>query len=156
MASHLEEGEYKDGKKHGYWVVYYADGGKRREGAYDMGQKEGRWIEYHRNGNRASVNNYHRGKPVGRHVAYHENGKKKQTGQFNELGKGALGRKTGPWTFCDTDGETVWRVITYKNGCRTKKDEHPLGTCPVCDKPVQSPSWEKCPDCDAELIEYLG
>ena len=50
MASHLEDVEYKDGKKHGPWVLYYADGGKRREGAFDMGKKTGKWVEYHRNG----------------------------------------------------------------------------------------------------------
>ena len=32
----------------------------------------------------------------------------------NYRGKGSDGRKTGTWTFYATDGETVWRRITYK------------------------------------------
>ncbi len=39
------------------------------------------------------------------------------------------------------DGRAVWRVITYKNGSRTKDDELPLGFCPKC---------------GADLIEYLA
>jgi ABC-type ATPase with predicted acetyltransferase domain len=54
------------------------------------------------------------------------------------------------------DGKTIWRVITYKNGSRAKDDELPLGTCPNCDKVVESPEWETCPKCGADLIEYLG
>ncbi len=156
MTSHLEDGEYKDDKKHGPWVLYYADGGKRREGDYHMGEKTGRWIEYHKNGRKAAVNHYHNNQPTGTHTGYYENGNKKQSGQFNEwAGKWTDGKKTGVWIFYDTDGNTVWRRITYKNGSRCKKDEHLLGTCPACTKPVQSPSWERCPKCDAELIENL-
>ena len=153
MASHLEDVEYKNGKKHGPWVLYYADGGKRREGAFDIGKKMGKWIEYHRNGKPASINHYQENQLTGDHVAYYENGKWKQTGQFNEYrGKSTDGRKTGTWTFYATDGETVWRRITYKDGRRCREDEHPLGLCPDCDKPVESPAWEQCPRCDAELI----
>ena len=100
MASHLEDVEYKDGKKHGPWVLYYADGGKRREGAFDMDKKTGKWIEYHRNGRPASINHYRENQLTGDHVAYYENGKRKQAGQFNEYrGKSTDGRKKGTWTF---------------------------------------------------------
>ncbi|NKB70210.1 MAG: hypothetical protein GKR89_24325 [Candidatus Latescibacteria bacterium] len=152
MASHLEEVEYKNGEKHGPWVQYYAGGGKRREGAFDMGKKTGKWVEYHKNGQPAAVNHYQHNQLIGEHVSYYESGHLKQTGQFNELrGKSSDGRKTGTWTFYATDGKTVWRRITYKNGSRTKADEHPLGVCPECGRVVESPAWEKCPKCDSEL-----
>ena len=54
------------------------------------------------------------------------------------------------------DGRAVWRVITYKNGSRTKNDELPLGSCPKCDMTVESETWEACPKCGADLIEYLA
>ena len=154
MSSHLEDGEYKDGKKHGPWILFSADGGKRREGVYDMGKKTGQWIEYHKNGQKAAVNHFRNNQPTGNHVAYYGNGKKKQDGRFNEwAGKWSDGKKTGVWTFYDEDGKVVWRRITYKNGSRCKEDEHPLGICPDCGKPVHTESWERCPKCDAELVE---
>ena len=39
MANSLTTGEMVDGKKHGYWVTYYANGHKRSEGAYIHGKK---------------------------------------------------------------------------------------------------------------------
>tara|TARA_Y100000758_G_C15832379_1_gene342461 strand:+ start:413 stop:586 length:174 start_codon:yes stop_codon:yes gene_type:complete len=54
------------------------------------------------------------------------------------------------------DGRAVWRVINYKNGSRTKYDELPLGSCPKCDMTVESETWEACPKCGADLIEYLA
>ena len=45
----------------------------------------------------------------------------------------ADGRKEGVWLCYEEDGETIWRVITYKKGgSRAKPDEYPLGTCDVC------------------------
>ena len=41
MANSLTTGEIVDGKKHGYWVTYYANGNKRSEGAYIHGEKDG-------------------------------------------------------------------------------------------------------------------
>ena len=92
MASHLEDVEYKNGKKHGPWVLYYADGGKRREGAFDMGKKTGKWIEYHRNGQPASINHYRENQLTGDHVAYYENGKRKQTGPIQRIPGQEFGR----------------------------------------------------------------
>ncbi len=37
----MQDGEYLDGKKHGLWVTYYANGHQRSEGAYDRGVKQG-------------------------------------------------------------------------------------------------------------------
>ncbi|MCE2402628.1 hypothetical protein J4G08_17315 [Candidatus Poribacteria bacterium] len=54
MAKSRTTGEMVDGKKHGYWITYYANGIKRSEGNYIHGKKDGRWIQYHKNGNKAT------------------------------------------------------------------------------------------------------
>ena len=48
MANSLTTGEMVDGKKHGCWVTYYANGFKRSEGSYIAGKKDGFWIQYHK------------------------------------------------------------------------------------------------------------
>ena len=48
MARSLTDGEMVNGKKHGYWVTYYANGHKRSEGNYIHGKKDGPWIQYHK------------------------------------------------------------------------------------------------------------
>ena len=157
MADHLSEGKLKDGKKHGMWTRYYANGNKREEGKYAKDQKEGSWVRYDKDGAKETVCHYKNDVYTGVIISHWPDGKKKQSGQFNTYaGKWTDGKKTGPWTFYAEDGKTIWRVITYKNGSRTKDDELPLGSCPDCDKVVESPEWETCPKCHADLIEYLG
>ena len=68
MASARDTGEMVDGKKHGYWVTYYANGNKRSEGNYIEGKKEGPWIQYHKNGNKASEACFRDGKNEGDYV----------------------------------------------------------------------------------------
>jgi len=50
MAEHLSEGKLKDGKRHGKWIIYYANGNKRQEGKYAEGKKEGQWTSYYKDG----------------------------------------------------------------------------------------------------------
>ena len=79
----------------------------------------------------------------------------RSAGQCNTYaGKWSDGKKTGSWTYYAEDGETVWRVITYKNGSRTKEADMLLGSCPQCNHYVQSPEWEICPKCGTELIKH--
>lgn len=54
MANSRSTGEMVDGKKHGYWITYYANGLKRSQGRYINGKKEGPWIQYHKNGSKAT------------------------------------------------------------------------------------------------------
>ncbi len=51
MVTSRTTGEMVDGKKHGYWITYYASGLKRSEGNYIHGKKDDPWIQYHKNGN---------------------------------------------------------------------------------------------------------
>ena len=64
----------------------------------------------------------------------------------------ADGRKEGVWLYYEEDGETVWRIITYKKGgSRAKPDEYPLGTCDVCGEGRRSTGGDTCPKCGAML-----
>ena len=62
MAKSLTDGEMLNGKKHGYWTTYYANGFKRSEGRYIHGKKEGLWIQYYKNGNKTSEASFRDGK----------------------------------------------------------------------------------------------
>ena len=114
----MNDGEYLDGQKHGLWITYYANGNKRGEGSYDRGRKEGEWIQYWPNGSKKSVATFIEDRFTGLYMAYHDNGNRATQGYYNEHQT-----KEGPWTFYETDGETVWRIVTYHHGSRSKPDE---------------------------------
>ncbi len=155
MAKSLTDGEMVDGKKHGYWITYYANGNKRSEGNYIHGKKDGPWIQYHKNGNKASEASFRDGKNEGDYMCYYENGNRKWGGPYREHdGSSADGRKEGVWLCYEEDGETVWRIITYKKGgARAKPDEYPLGVCDVCGEGRRSTWGDTCPQCGADVSD---
>ena len=153
MASARDTGEMVDGKKHGYWITYYANGGKRSEGNYIHGKKDGLWIHYYKNGNISGEASFRDGKYEGACITYHENGNLRSKGAYPEhVGKSYDGKKEGAFYNYEEDGETVWLIITYKKGgSRAKPDEYLLGTCDVCGE-VKRLSWtDKCPRCEAAI-----
>ncbi len=155
MASSRDTGEMVNGKKHGYWVTYYATGVKRSEGNYIHGKKDGKWINYHKNGNKSGEASFRDGKYEGPCITYHENGNLRSKGVYpKHEGKSYDGKKEGPFYGYEEDGETVWLIITYKKGgSRAKPDEYPLGTCEVCGE-VRRLNWgDSCPKCGAEIDE---
>ena len=112
-----------DGKKDGPWLTHYANGAKRSEGIYHAGLKHGRWLQYHKNGNIASEATFHEGKNTGAYRAFHENGNLEMEGMYNPIrGNSTDGTKEGEFRYYNTDGRTVWRIITYKKGSRAKED----------------------------------
>ena len=124
----MNEGEYLDDKKHGLWTTYYANGSKRTEGHYNRGKKEGVWIQYWPSGGKKSEGAFADDKFTGPHTVYHENGNIAHHGVYNvHVGRSSDGTKEGPWTYYEEDGKTVWRIITYHHGSRTKEDDifHP-------------------------------
>ena len=153
MVSSRDTGEMVDGKKHGYWVTYYANGHKRSEGSYIAGKKEGLWIQYHKNGNKAIEASFRDGKHEGAYIGYNENGNLGMKGSYpKHVGKSYDGKKEGPFYYYEEDGETVWRIITYKKGgSRAKPDEFPLGVCDVCGEGRRLAWGNTCPQCDNEL-----
>ena len=145
--------ETVDGKKHGYWITYYASGSKRSEGNYIHDKKDGLWIYYHKNGNKSGEESYRDGKHEGECMTYHENGNIRSRGTYpKHVGKSYDGKKEGAFYNYEEDGETVWLIITYKKGgSRAKPDEYPLGTCHGCGE-VRRLNWGKsCPKCDTDL-----
>ena len=88
-------------------------------------------------------------------MCYYENGNRKWGGPYREHdGSSADGRKEGVWLCYEEDGETVWRIITYKKGgARAKPDEFPLGVCDVCGEGRRSTWGETCPQCGAEVSD---
>ena len=153
MAKSLADGEIVNGKKHGYWVTYYANGFKRSEGRYIAGEKEGLWIQYYKNGNKATEATFRDGKHEGEYIGYNENGNLGMKGFYpKHVGKSYDGRKEGAWYYYEEDGETVWRIITYKKGgSRAKPDEYPLGVCDVCGEGRRLKWKDTCPRCGNAL-----
>ena len=144
----VSDGETVNNRKEGLWITYYANENKRSEGSYKADVKEGKWIQYHQNGKKQSEGTFVDGVYAGKYISYHKNGKKNLEGLYYEYtGKSTDGKKVGEWKYFDTDGKTVWRVITYKRGARTKADDHPLGECVGCGKPRKSMVHDKCPSC---------
>ena len=138
-----------NGKKHGYWVTYYANGNKRSEGRYIAGKKEGLWIQYHKSGNKATEATFRDGKHEGSYIGYHENGNIVMKGSYpKHVGKSYDGKKEGTFYYYEADGETVWRIITYKRGgSRAKPGEYPLGVCDVCGEGRRLKWGNTCPRC---------
>ncbi|HZO91781.1 MAG TPA: hypothetical protein VFB38_25920 [Chthonomonadaceae bacterium] len=136
----MRDGEYVDGKKHGLWVSYFANGNKMSEGTYRKGKKEGRWVQYWPNGNKKSEATFVDGKYTGYYVCYYENGNKQWEGYYNPIrGNSADGTKEGAWLTYDKETGEVSRRITYKRGSRAKPDEYP----PFEDVPQIGPPSEE-------------
>ena len=97
----MREGDFKDGKKHGPWMLYWPNGNKKSEA------------------------NFVDGKYTGLYTSYHENGKRRWQGRYNEItGTSADGTKDGVWLDYAEDGETIVRRMTYKRGSKVRPDEY--------------------------------
>ncbi len=120
----MRDGEMVDGKKHGPWVSYYANGNTMSEGSYNKGQKVGRWVQYWPNGTIKSEATFTDGKYTGYYVCYHDNGVKQWEGYYNPVrGNSADGTKEGAWLAYDKDTGAVSRRMTYRRGSRARPDE---------------------------------
>ena len=152
----LTDGEMVDGKKHGYWVTYYANGHKRSEGNYIHGKKDGPWITYHKNETRqvkppSAMNKYE-----GPCITYHENGNLRSTGSYpKHEGKSYDGKKEGPFYGYEEDGKTMWLIVTYKKGGARANPMSIRKVCGVCGEGRRLAWGDTCPKCGAEL-ERMG
>ena len=116
-----QDGEFKNDKKHGLWVTYFANGNKRSEGTYDEGVKVGEWRLYHKNGTLSSEATFVKGKYTGYYCSYHDNGEIFREGYYNDYaGNSADGTKTGEWTQFDRHGN-IEHVNVYKRGSKVKQ-----------------------------------
>ena len=83
-------GRFRDGKKHGDWVVPYADGTVASKGPYVDGKKHGRWVIRWADGN-VGGGPYVDGKQHGRWVERSRNGNLRMEGPYVD------GKKHGRW-----------------------------------------------------------
>jgi antitoxin component YwqK of YwqJK toxin-antitoxin module len=83
----VEEGYYKDDRRHGVWKKYYPTGKLRSEITYNVGRPEGPYTIYYTNGNLEEKGNWDDGKNIGEFKRFFENGKPQQQFFFDESGK---------------------------------------------------------------------
>lgn len=88
----MREGEYKNGKKHGPWKLYYPNGQLKSEATF------------------------HEGLYTGYYCSYHDNGAKKFEGWYAPIrGNSRDGRKEGEWLTHRRDGVPEERIV-YDRG----------------------------------------
>ena len=84
----VEEGEYVNGRKEGYWVKYYPDGvTPRLKANYKGGRPNGDYEKFHPNGVLAEKGTYSEKKQTGVFIVQNEQGIVTQKKTFNENGK---------------------------------------------------------------------
>lgn len=119
----IEEGNYKNDRKTGLWIMYYKDGTVKLEGEFKNGRPKGNYTKYHPNGEKMESGTFTGRKYVGTLKRYHENGQVAQEMTFNEEGK-----TEGKVTYYYENGQKEFEFTTengvekgnatrwYKNG----------------------------------------
>ena len=107
------KGSIKNGKKNGFWVIYYQNGQLKSKGNWINGRRDGPWVEYYSNGQLEGKGSWENGKREGLTVYYHKNG------YINFKGNHKNGKKEGSWIGQTSDGRTFWSFTgTFKNGIK--------------------------------------
>ena len=82
--------------------IRYQDNGKvEMEGEFKNNKKDGKWVVYHPNGLKWSEGFFKEGKSDGKRTVYHTNGKVRYEGFYKD------GLPTGIWTIFDYDGKMI-------------------------------------------------
>ena len=76
--------ELKDGKKDGFWEVYFNNGQLHFSGNYKIGKLDGFWQWYHKNGQLETKGNYNNGKKDGFWESFYPNGQFGGKGNFKD------------------------------------------------------------------------
>lgn len=108
----------------------YCDSCKVEEGEYKDDRKKGLWLIYHKNGKHRAKASFVDGRPSGYYEKYYENGMLQESGYFaNGKFKGGLFRyyengciKTEK--YYDTKGNDSLPVIHYYNNCDTSMSKY--------------------------------
>jgi antitoxin component YwqK of YwqJK toxin-antitoxin module len=66
----MQTGNIKNGKNHGKWTWFYANGAKKLEGSFDMGSREGLWLTFDKNGDTLNKSFYLNDKLDGLFIKY--------------------------------------------------------------------------------------
>lgn len=105
----MEYQDYKNGRKHGDYHLYFQGGQMKEKGQYKRGQQQGEWHSYHENGVLRSSLFYKAGVKEGVFSEYYESGNKKAQGRF------LRGEKFGQWLFYYENGNLSSKT-TYIGG----------------------------------------
>jgi hypothetical protein len=81
------KGEMLNGKRHGPWTSYFANGTVRSRATYDEGVLEGSTEVFHNNGMTYYTGQYAKGKAVGEWLFYDAQGALVRTATHDSLGK---------------------------------------------------------------------
>jgi antitoxin component YwqK of YwqJK toxin-antitoxin module len=105
------KGSFKNGKRDGSWLSYWANGKLKSKGNYKNDNLEGSWTEYYDNGQLFYKGKYKDWLEEGYWVMYWENGQLKSKGNYKR------GSQEGSWIYYNEDG-TIWEDATgtYRNG----------------------------------------
>jgi antitoxin component YwqK of YwqJK toxin-antitoxin module len=84
----IEEGEYKDDRRVGLWIMYYNDGiTPKLKGVYNNNRPSGKYVKYHANGRIKEIGNFDDGVYSDSLKRYHPNGKLEYEASYNSTGK---------------------------------------------------------------------
>lgn len=87
---------------------YYPNHFKKMEGEFKEGKRHGKWIVWYDNGNPWSEGHYKNGKRNGKSITWFENGKMRYEGKYKD------DLKVGIWKFYDEQGNFVKSVDVVK------------------------------------------
>ena len=111
----VEEGPYKDDRKHGTWKTYYPGNKLKSEIEYKYNRPNGAYTKYYENGNTSESGTWKGNKYTGEFKKYHENGQLSQEKTFNQAGK-----TEGTVRYIYPNGKTEFEFST-NNGVETGK-----------------------------------
>lgn len=103
----VEEGPYKDNRKHGMWKFYYPGEKLKSEIEYKYNRPNGSYTKYYDNGNVAESGTWKGNKYVGDFKKYHPNGVIAQEKTFN-----TAGRTEGKVKYVYPNGQTEFEFET--------------------------------------------
>jgi len=137
----VEEGPYKDNRKHGMWKAYYPGEKLKSEIEYKYNRPNGAYTKYYENGNTMDKGTWKGNKFVGAKKTFYPDGKPKEEKNYNTAGKAdgkqvlyhpngkkqleyatVNGVENGTATTYYSNGD-VKKVTTFNNGTATKVEE---------------------------------
>lgn len=101
--------EDAEGRQHGPYTMWFADGERGLQGSYKAGALHGPWTRWYENGQIEQTGAYVDGKPAGEWLRYHDNGQLASRGGYED------GNEHGTWEYFDADGNAV-RVEQWRRG----------------------------------------
>ncbi len=102
------QGPFRNGERHGEWVLLHGNGRVQSQGRYVAGKRQGRWTFFHENGEKSAEGPYRDDLEHGRWVHWYADGRKEAEGDYRE------GRMHGRWDYWLQDGRRL--EVTYERG----------------------------------------